>query len=471
MEKKKHVGLTVFLIVLAILIMIPASIYCYLRFSTFESEKPVVAEERGTAAVQKDGSLLIDMTGFDFQEFIADYYKEDIDQELSSYGLFTVDDTVFNVSGSELTVFADATVFNAIPLHLKGLVGFSVAEDVASFDVRQVKIGKWITLSKEKLMKYGLEDSYSFEIEKKLGTSMTSLELDGEGAKLTLKDYGFEKALSLLLLNDLYPRSRVLQFLSADVSTVPKCLLATYDKSSGKRAELGYFQKIVMKADDATEEYLRLLACAQDSTAKESMGCIVPIAQKYLFPDYEQKLEALRQVEDERINSCIEPYREMMDTVERDWCNLALLVEEDRITYLDGGEKLPAVDGLAPEQLEGDYAGIYMVDSNRSTWMVNTVGYPATKDLHLAEEQYVNRIPVAKTGVGVYLRIPDGMDMLMYRQNNGNLVLCSLPEDILETLSTHYGIPFFFEDSIVKPHTRVPAYTAPNGTMLEILIP
>lgn len=468
--KKKHVGLKVYLVILFILILIPVLIYCYLRFSTFESEKPVIFEEAGTAELMDDGSMVVRMTACDLQEFYADYYKADVDEELSSFGFISVNGLSFFVRDGAPVIYADVELLGVIPLHLKAEADFSVANDVATAELHQVKIGKWITLSKEKLQKLGIGGERTIELEQKIGAEITSLTLEGDGARLEVGDFGLRNA-AVFLRDEVASRSRVFQYLSQDLDSVPDCILSAYNLSTARAVSDGSFADSLLKDEVPADTYLRLLACVSDETAKASFDMIIPMARKCFFADHDEKLKSLREEEDSRIIDCIEPYRLLMDRVETDWCELAMFVDDKSISYADSGEKLPETPGLEPERFESAYAGIYMVDSNNSTWMVRTAGYPSTKELNLAKDFYVNRIPTAKTGISVYLRIPEGTDMLMYYQANGNLVLSALPEDIIDELSTEYGIPFFFEDHILKPHTRLPAFVAPDGTVLEILIP
>ena len=168
-SKKRHIGLSILILILALIPFIPIAGFGYLSLCGFHPAKmrtdlDTASAYQETVSIRSDGTVDIPITNVDCY-FLLDQYKI-VEEYLPSSISDMLKAYAVELKEGGFNLYVDATVLGFIPLPLK----FSVAAAYQSNHILRAKIdgvwiGKWISVPLDKLESMGVTEPLELDLD------------------------------------------------------------------------------------------------------------------------------------------------------------------------------------------------------------------------------------------------------------------------------------------------------------------
>lgn len=436
-KRKKRTELIVFLVVFAILILIPVGFYGYLSFDHFHiddmrQEYDREAPYTGTVSYQANGDVELPLSAGDIY-WLADEYDV-----IGSLNIPLADIRNFAVAVDEdaLTLYADIRLWDSFPLPVKATATVR-AGDALEISVKSVWLGKWIEIPAEKLEKYGLKSSYSIAY----GDIIDNANIES----MFFEDGRVEVVLPFLneFSEDIRPdmTADILLLYGAESDSFINTASACY-RAADEGARRQVVCESVANAKDPVEAMKRLLAFCDAGLAADIINRQEPYASHFLLPvsieevsacrteyaagivDYNRKLETM-------LNALIQRYR-----------GLEIKLNRDAYVDVTTGEML-SLAALCPELgLDDTQCHPVLLAATETKKAAAAADLPAFSEIPktrgLKLDMALDYMPYA---IGLMLQMPDGSTALLYYAATGEMVVQCLPQETAQSTFAEYQVP------------------------------
>ena len=270
--KKRHTGLIVFLVVLFVLLLIPVSAFCYLKFcgfsaATLRADFDPDAPYTETAWYLENGTTRVRLAESDLY-WLAEHYGYDKATEGLPAGV-EIQAFAVKLRDGGLDIALDAA-YGILPIPLKVSGDAAFANGAVDLTVTEAWLGKWISLPLDKLIAYGVPMTFSLDMEElDLKTDIVKMEF-GADAIIVEKRFptGFLERISESFYGD-SPIATAIWAYEGDGAKgdagIDALTSLGYDPTSERVASVS--QKLLAR-EDVPDATARLLALSADSTAR-----------------------------------------------------------------------------------------------------------------------------------------------------------------------------------------------------------
>jgi len=435
--KKRRVGLTILLVLLALILLLAAGSYIYLSADHYpvaeiRSSHPYSDTFTGPKEYQNRQVTM----GLDEAEL---YWMAD------TYGLLDVsipnaviNDYAVELQGDALYAYLDVTYGGFLPLPLKAKVTLGESRgSTLELNIEEVHLGKWLTLPPQLLQKFGLEESYTVNLHEIVddvqfknvslqdGLLSVTTELTEAYAKGIAPD---QTADTLIFYGE--PAEGALAVASA-------C-----SRSAGSNALEMVASYGIVNAEDPLDMVTKLLALTPNEPEASYLEQFSAFEQRYVVPITVSEVAAQRAAYKEVIASYNRQLQTLLDGLRTKYS--ALDITLGRKEYLDSatGEPL-SVSALAPELgLQDEDCRVMLLTATEPKKYPLAAGMPPLaeipKERGLKLKDTVATIPY---DIGAILPLTSGDYAMLYYFSTGEMVIHCLPDAMVEEMLTTYAVP------------------------------
>lgn len=480
-KKKRHIGRTIFIVILVLILLIPVLAYAYLALMGFSPEAMRAADTHGDhiqgepypimRQYAEDGSITIYLTENELYR-IADEYEADalIRENLPDF--LSIKAWSFQLRDGGLDLYADAQAFGFLPLPLHAGADAAFERGLVAATLKEVHLGKWLSIPMDKLRSLGLPESFDIELDQGgAHDKVQSLVFRADGVELTdrvLKSILpgiFQEAKPLAEAFGVYgiplPDDSALMHMAADLT--------------GSTADHGALFAALADASDPNGTLLALTAMYSSnlSMAMGRFSLLEPFEREYIMPMTEKEIEAehvriTAQLADAQLR-----YETLLTAVREQYKAGGLTLDTESILDNATGQKLllaPLAPGLA---LDDGACRVLLMHSMEPGHPVKTADMPLLADVPKTSDKATGgayaQIPY---DLGILLRFPSGVHAVVHYESNGMLVINCIPPELYEQLLTDPRQPYVVSDHLPKPSMRF-TMDAPSAQVngFTLLIP
>lgn len=471
--RKKHVGLTVFLIILAVLLLPPAVVYGYLALSDYEEAIPLadiaaVAEKPydGERTVASDDAVTVLLDADDVGWLVNEYGLLD---EIAAYSQSIALESV-GVSFFEggFDIYAKGKLAGFLPLPVRVSAGADFAGGDLRLTVQDVMVGKRIHIAPEKLASYGVDEVIVVDAgEIGLDENGTrEIQFLQEGVQVTRTKLGS-------LLSDVFPSTRpVAKTLSAYGETEmlsgnPLLLVAAnYENVASGSKEL---MKSFVFADDPYACLVPYLAAGEPGRVQSLLDATEAFDRHFIVGVTEEELTAARGEMDARIAGKQATYEKWLTALREEYQSGKLTLAPAGLIDNDTGEAL-ALSSPMGDEAESRALLLYSKDALHA---VKTADMPLLKDVpHKSAAALQGMYDGIPYDIGILTRLPSGIAALLYYEATGDFIVQCMHDARYDAYMTARKQPFVFMDSdLPRPPTRaLQAAPAATCSPYEVLL-
>lgn len=461
MEKKRHTGRTILLVFLAILILIPVSVYCYLSFLGFHAGEKYAAYDpdaayAGAPVFQADGTVDVALSEQDVY-WIIDHYHVMDDVEATVGKLLKAYAVELKEGG--IVLYADAKLLGFLPIPLKVTADASCNGSTVDLTVTDIHLGQWISVPTEKLSQFGVEKEMSFDLNdldfRSKITGAQFLEKQVIVSERFMKEFSRDM-LSAVTKSGvahglyLYEGESVL----AEEPMMGTALGAD-PAQNGAEVTATDIVNAIASAPDQQEAFQTLLACiteenlpgvTEELDAFESHFIVDP-ALTASTPRHEALLKRL--AEDQRKYETL--LRDLRSAYQKKELTL------DKQGFLDKDGNVLTLKSLAPDgSMPEEGSRIMLIRSDTAFNCVKTFDMPLLEDVPRTSDAAIKDayagIPYDLT---IMLRLPCGMRACLYYQGDGSFIVNCIDEATAESFLADTNKPVWrISEGLPKPPTR-----------------
>ena len=430
-KKKRRVGLTIFLVILALIILLPVGLFIYLSAEHFpiakmQAEHPYTETYTGFREYG-NGQVSLQLDEAEVY-WLAEYY------ELSELEIpmLTLNGYAVELEDDSAQLYADLTFAEFLPLPVYAKVSFGEAEnETVPVIVEEAKLGKWLPVPLKLLEKFGVDLNISLDLNEELdGYRFTSLSLsDGLlHASVELeKSYGYGFAPDRT--------AETLLFYGADseyLSAASDCF-----KTRGS----SNFD-VICGAEDAARTVTHLLALSPDSPEAAYMEKLTEIDLRYMLPVSADEVVSLREAYTTEIAEYNRKLQSLLDGVRSTYAGLGLYLAADGYQDAATGEPF-SVSAIVPELGIADEDFRLMLLT-----ATDPIKHPLTADLPPFSEipRQSDQVPAdamknVPYDIGVMLPMPSGDHAMLYYVSTGEMVIQAIPDAMVAEMLETYAVP------------------------------
>lgn len=454
--REKHVGRTVFLIILAVLLLLPAAAYGYLALSDFDEAIPLAEIETvaakpydGERTVASDGAVTVLLDAADVCWLINEYGLLD---ELAAYSQ-TIALRSAGVSFFEggLALYAKGKVLGFLPLPVRVSADADFANGDLRLTVRDVTVGKWIHVAPEKLASFGVDEVITVDAgEVGLDRNGTrEIRFLQEGVQVTRTKLGS-------LLSDVFPSTRaVAKALAAYGETEALAgnqllqVAANYENVASGSKELS---KSFVFADDPYRSLAPFLAAGEPARTLRALDAMEPFDRHFLVGVTEAELTQARGALCAQIAQKQSAYEGWLTALREKYRAGGLTLDVAGWIDNDTGEALALTSPMG----EGVESRALLLYSKDALHAVKTADMPLLKDApHQSAAALQGMYDGIPYDIGILTRLPSGIAALIYYEATGDFIVHCMHDARYDAYMTARKQPFVFMDGdIPRPPTR-----------------
>lgn len=475
-KRKKRVGLTIFLILLAVILLLPAAMYGYLALSRFD--EAVALDDIGERANAPYAGERVFEGGSEVTVLLT---PDDMLWLLNEYGMLeevakiaaplAIDALGFRSYEGGLRLYAQGKLANFLPLPLCASADADFAGGELRLTLRDVTLGKRLHIPLARLAALGVEEAFTLDAGeiglKANGTR--GVEFLDSGVRVTRATIGS-------LLSDVFPYARAIpQTLSAygeadALNDNPLLLVAAnYKNIASGSLELTKSLSFAQDQDAALTAYL---SAGDPERVQGALERMEPFDRHFLVSATDGQLQSGHDAFTARIAARQAEYEGLLTALRDKYRALHLTL--DTTGFLDGDTGEPFVlSTLAKTGLVDEESRVLPMFSKDALHAVSTADMPLLSDVprksKAALQNMYDGIPY---DLGILTKLPSGMGALLYYEATGTFVVNCLAQDYYDTLLAERALPFVLSDDLPRPPTRTVQPAPAEGLHpYEVLMP
>ena len=469
-KKKRHAGRTILLILLAIVLLIPAAAYGYLTLCGFHP-----AEMRENAAVTEaralerryaaDGSVTVRLGESELYR-LGEAYEADkrIEEALPDFVAVEAWSVALRAGGAD--VYADGRLWGFVPVPVRVSADVSFEKGDLTVIVREVRLGKWLSLPLERLYGFGLPEK--IEVSLNSGADNEKLQnivFTANGVEVT------DRVLDALLPGiylDARPYAKMLTAYGLDLPDA-SALIETAAQLVEPEVKNADLCRMLAESDDPDRTLLTLLALYRETQTLARLNVLEPIEREYIVPFTEEEIAERRmRVMMPLANKQFE-YEVMLRALREKYKQLALTLDDACLIDNETGEPL-VLSALCPElEIDDAASRVIILHSFDALHAVNTYGMPlldaVPKTSGKATGGAYAYIPY---DLGVMTVLPSGLKAVLYYEADKTLIINCIDEVLYQELLTVKYQPYRLSDDLPKPTVRVRLPAPDAGSTVSI---
>ncbi len=434
--RKKHTGLVILLVFLAILILIPVGAYVFLSCTQFGGDGVALADYAnapytGEAELSADGTASVLLKEADVYWIAAQNGAEDVLKLLPKE--ITLLWWRAQLTDGGVDIYAKGTALGFIPVSVKANIAMSESGGVITAAPMTFMLGTKLTIAADKLYKYGLQPSYETTLEEiGLPSRVTSVTFDADAVRV---NESFDAA--------------TFEYLAAGVHrTAFECM--TYGGEAAGEGNPFYLKAAKRPQEDMSAGEV-FSTIAQSGSVKDAVNGLVALCEAHYaelaleeFNDFEkhfiltgtsQEQQALR-----------DGYLKVIEDGQRGYENLLVKLREKYKALELTLDASCMIDNLTGEPLALSSLGniddassrVLMLYSQQDAQTVRTYDMPPLSEVPKTGKKVISAEDEKRTvDLAILLRLASGAPALIYYQGDGIFVVHYLPEELyLEVMET-----------------------------------
>ncbi len=467
MEKKKHTGRNVALIIVGVVVLIPALLFAYLSLMGFGAEKmraryDAQAPYDGRTGINADGTASFTLGRNEFFYFIDEYgFEDDAAEALASItDAVSIKAVAADAVASGLTIYADAVAFGFIPLPLKAECSVTLPQegDKVMLKIQSAYLGKWIKLPLDKL---GVDGEFEVELSE-LDATLTGVSFADDGMTLTqrfLDEYyvypGYDVSqlahvITMYENDGLYPSDPLIGLCADKYAVTLKELFEYVASSADQRAAL-------------TE----LLALSNDAVSSALLRKLEPYEKRFIYPCGSDEVERVRNALYALPAEGQRRYQTLLDALRKKYCALELQLDETAFNDLSTGEPLLLSSLQGMGWVDDEATRVALIYSLDAAYAVMTSDMPQLADVPDTGRKATKDIYTDMTyDLALVTLMPDGMPAVIYYVAKGYFVINEISAEQYESYMSAQRLPVILSDELPKPPTRT-NYPAPADDLMQ----
>lgn len=473
-KKRGHVLGTVLLILLILILLVPVAVYGYLALCGFhpaamrancDPEAPYSGERTYAA----DGSVTVVLTESDLYR-LAD--AQDAEALLSEYlpPFLSVRAWSIALRDGGFDAYADGRVLGFVPVPVKAAADASFEKGTLTVKLREVWLGKWLSVPMEKLIALGLPETIELELNDGTeGAKIRQIAFAGRGISIT------DTVLDTMVPGLFEAARPVAQTFAVYALPMPDDseLLRQAGDFTVDELPNAEILRLLSEAEDPADTLLSLIAMYFDPMALSKLSTLEPFETEFIAPYSKETIAARRAELMETLGNRQYAYEALLTAVRDKYKAGGLTLD---VSYLldngTGGQLLLAP--LAPE-LALDEAGsrILLLHSLDALHACNTADMPLLADVPKTSPKATggayDRIPY---DLGLLTMLPCGVPAVLFYEANGTFTISCIETEQYSDLLAARLQPYVLTDGLPKPPRRS-LVDAPNGLVspYDLLIP
>lgn len=467
-KKKKRSGLTVFLIVLAVLLLIPVGTYCYLRFGGFGTARLRAgfdphAPYTGEAVHANNGESTVFLTDRDLYWLVDNYGMEQINEALPD--MIELTGLWLAPKAGGIDVYADGELWNWIPAPLKASLSGAYRKGELALVLEEIRLGKAISIPLEKLTALGVEKEFTVSLEDAgLTSRITSLDMEAEGVRVT------ERLLPLLLPKAFdgaqsAHTALALSVYEGDAAWADNSLAALSADPYAKRPSAQELCAMAAEGRGARETLLALLALCGEKGAS-ILSEMDDFEAHFVLPLDEKTAADRRGEYMSRLSAGQEQYETLVNRLAERYRNMELKLTVGGLVDADS-EKALSLSALYPAAgLDDAESKVVFLTSDDALQAVDMPSMPLLSDVPQERGATDGGVLIKPYFPAVLTRMPNGMPALLYKQADGYFIVNLLPGEgegaLYQELMGQNKPVFLWSDELPRPHVRTKC-AAPAG--------
>ena len=415
MERKKkcHVGRTIFLILLLLILLAVGGIYLYLTMDHFDIDARYEAARptetyQGTTVYAGD-SAEIALTESEINWLIQEH---ELLEELD-FSQIVLEGYAIDLNSDGITFDARLKAFDLLPVPLSVQTDFvNPRGGVFELTVQQIHLGKWIEIPLSVLDRFGVEKTFSVDLaDYDDGLGFRSAKLQDGAIRLTV-DLG-KKYVQWIKAD---PMAEIL-LLYGEAPTEYLTLAAEANHIESALDLIDFLYERVFAADDPVETVTQLLALSAEGAEKKYLSELTTFEQRYLLPISAERVQSLHQEYLVPIAQQNRAYEQLLNALREKYKNLEIQLRKTDYYDLTQDAPLSRKYPLAAE-------------------MPTFRDVPKQKGLKLKDATNL-----VKNDIGLIIPMETGAYAMVYYLSTGELVIHCLPEGETESTLKQFAAP------------------------------
>ena len=462
MKKKRHVGLTILIVVLAIIVLIPVSAFCYLQFGGWDPEQMHAADAakapyQGTAKFLSDGVVEVPLGNNDVYWLAGQY---DVEQALEDEGLGKlVRAYALEIEQDGLTLYVDARL-GFVPIPLKIRTDAVCSKQSVDLTIREIRLGKLVTVPLEKLAAFDVPERFSIDLDDIVENSkITEIAFEPGRAVIQLQ-FMEEFAPDALSAIRRTGYAQALYIYEGEKALIEEpimgILLGSKPAHNGEDADPGRITAAVADLGAPADMLQTLFALCSDKEADQLAEACDAFERHFILGQIPERAGEERAAYIARIVRAQTVYERLLDALRAKYQKLELAIDLTQFVDAVTGEPL-SLQSLCPEAIIDEaQSRAFIIFSYDACNAVKVFDMPLIRDVPCK-----NRTPLAgqytnmRYDLSILLRLPCGLAACIYHQGDGQFVVNCLDEAFAEELLKERVLPIRMSDGLPRPNTRM----------------
>ena len=431
-KKKRRIGLTIFLIILALIILLPIGLYIYLKAEHFP-----IAEMRDLHSYAdtysgyreyENGQVSLQLDEAELYWLAENYGLSDM-----VLPLVTIDDYAVELDGSCGHVYADLKLANFLPIPVYAKISLAEAsDDEAAVNIEEIKLGKSISVPLTLIERFGVDLNFILDLNEDFdGYRITELALSDSLLHVSIE---MKQSYASLIAPDHTADTLFLygeqpnEILSAASALYKTRFANTYD--------------VITTADDPTEMITHLLAMSPHEPENVYWEQLSEVDRRYILPLSTEEVALQRDAYNSQIAAYNRKLQMLLDKIREHFKALRITLAQDG--YLDNTTGEPfSVAAIVPElELQDDQCRLILLTA--------TIAHRKPASLHMpyfseipkkggfVVADAINRLPY---DLGLMMPLASGEYAMVYYTSAGEIVIHCIPDAMVENMLADYAVP------------------------------
>lgn len=440
MERKKkcHVGRTIFLILLLLILLAVGGTYLYLTMDHFDIDARYEAARptetyQGTTVYAGD-SAEIALTESEINWLIQEH---ELLEELD-FSQIVLEGYAIDLNSDGITFDARLKAFDLLPVPLSVQTDFvNPRGGVFELTVQQIHLGKWIEIPLSVLDRFGVEKTFSVDLaDYDDGLGFRSAKLQDGAIRLTV-DLG-KKYVQWIKAD---PMAEIL-LLYGEAPTEYLTLAAEANHIESALDLIDFLYERVFAADDPVETVTQLLALSAEGAEKKYLSELTTFEHRYLLPISAERVQSLHQEYLVPIAQQNRAYEQLLNALREKYKNLEIQLR--KTDYYDLTQDAPlSISALAPELgLDEASCRALLLTSIEPRKYPLAAEMPTFRDVPKQKGlKLKDATNLVKYDIGLIIPMETGAYAMVYYLSTGELVIHCLPEGETESTLKQFAAP------------------------------